>query len=67
MCRNDAAALGLGSDDLHGFLTVIPAGPYALTYWQNKGYALLPGGSTAPSTPVDSLNAADVHHAPIKL
>ncbi len=61
VCRNAAAALGLGPDDLHGFITVVPAGPYALTYWQQKGYALIPGGSTAPSTPLTSSNKADVH------
>ena len=46
VCRNAAAALGLKPDDLYGFLHVIPSGPYALTYWQNKGYALILGGAT---------------------
>ena len=47
VCRNAAATLGLKPEDLYGFLHVIPSGPYALTYWQNKGYALILGGATA--------------------
>jgi intracellular sulfur oxidation DsrE/DsrF family protein len=61
VCRNAAAALGLKPEDLHGFVTVVPAGPYALTYWQQKGYALIPGGSTTPSKPLTSANKDDVH------
>src|SRR5215475_9756143 len=29
-CRNAAAAQGFAPEDLHGFVTVVPAGPYAL-------------------------------------
>jgi hypothetical protein len=61
VCRNAAAALGLRPEDLHGFVNVVPAGPYALTYWQQKGYALIPGGSTMPSKPLTDMNKADVH------
>lgn len=60
ICRNDAAALGFKPEDLHGFVTVIPAGPYALTYWQNKGYALMAIGATAPTKPITEFNKADI-------
>ncbi len=59
ICRNDAAALGFKPEDLHGFVTVIPAGPYALTYWQNKGYAYIAIGATVPTPPFTSYNKAD--------
>lgn len=61
VCRNAAAALGLKPEDLQGFITVIPAGPYALTYWQNKGYALISVGATMPTTLVTPLNQSDIH------
>ena len=60
VCRNDAAALGFTPDDLDGFVTVIPAGPYALTYWQNKGYAYLAIGATVPTPPMSQFNKADL-------
>ena len=60
VCRNAAAALGLKPDDLYGFLHVIPSGPYALTYWQNKGYALILGGATAVTRFVTPQNRDDV-------
>ena len=60
ICRNDAAALGFKPDDLDGFVTVIPAGPYALTYWQNKGYAYIAVGATVPTPPVSQYNKADL-------
>jgi len=60
ICRNDAAALGFKPEDLHGFVTVIPAGPYALTYWQNKGYAYVAVGATMPTPPVSAYNKADL-------
>ncbi|MHB8494626.1 MAG: DsrE family protein [Casimicrobiaceae bacterium] len=63
VCRNDAAALGFKPEDLDGFVTVIPAGPYALTYWQNKGYAYIAVGATVPTPPVSSFNTADVGKA----
>lgn len=60
VCKNAAAALGLKPEDLHGFLHVIPSGPYALTYWQNKGFALLLGGTTQTTRFVTPANKADV-------
>lgn len=60
VCRNDAAALGFKPEDLHGFVHVIPAGPYALTYWQNKGYAYISGGSSKAIKPVTRHNKRDL-------
>jgi intracellular sulfur oxidation DsrE/DsrF family protein len=60
ICRNDAKALGYKPEDLHGFTHVIPAGPYALAYWQNKGYAYIPGGSSNPMKPVTKYNKNDL-------
>jgi hypothetical protein len=60
ICRNDAAALGYKPEDLHGFVHVIPAGPYAITYWQNKGYAYIAGGSSNPIKPVTKYNKTDL-------
>lgn len=59
VCRNDAAALGFKPEDLDGFVTVIPAGPYALTYWQNKGYAVMEPGATIPTKPFTKFNKGD--------
>jgi len=59
ICRNDAAALGFKPEDLHGFVSVIPAGPYALTYWQNKGYSYIAVGATVPTSPFSSFNKDD--------
>lgn len=61
VCRNAAKALGLEPKDLHGFITVVPAGPYALAYWQAKGYSLNAVGATMPTTPFSDLNKADIH------
>ncbi|MGA8007407.1 MAG: DsrE family protein [Burkholderiales bacterium] len=60
VCRNDAAALGFKPEDLDGFVTVIPAGPYALTYWQNKGYAYIAVGATVPTPPFSQYNKEDL-------
>lgn len=60
VCRNDAAALGFKPEDLDGFVTVIPAGPYALTYWQNKGYAYIAVGATEPTPPFSKYNEHDM-------
>lgn len=60
ICRNDAAALGYEPEDLHGFVHVIPAGPYALAYWQNKGYAYISGGSSNAIKPVTKYNEKDL-------
>ncbi len=56
VCRNDAKALHLEPKDLYGFITVIPAGPYALAYWQAKGYALMEMGATMPTPPFTDEN-----------
>ncbi len=60
MCRNAAAAAGFKPDDFHGFVTVVPAGPYALAYWQAKGYALNAVGATMPTPPISAMNKADL-------
>lgn len=60
VCRNAAHAQGLEPDDLHGFITVVPAGPYALAYWQAKGYSLNAVGATMPTSPISELNKADL-------
>jgi intracellular sulfur oxidation DsrE/DsrF family protein len=60
ICRNDAAALGYKPGDLHGFTHVIPAGPYALVYWQNQGYAYVSGGSSNAIKPVSEFNKNDL-------
>jgi len=61
ICRNAAAAQGFAPEDLHGFVTVIPAGPYALAYWQAKGYTMNAVGATAPTPPISALNRADIN------
>jgi intracellular sulfur oxidation DsrE/DsrF family protein len=60
ICRNAAAAEGFKPEDLHGFVTVVPAGPHALAYWQAKGYTLNAVGATMPTPPVSDLNRADL-------
>jgi intracellular sulfur oxidation DsrE/DsrF family protein len=60
VCRNAAAAQGLVPEDLHGFVTVVPAGPHALAYWQSKGYSLNAVGATMPTPPVSEFNKADI-------
>ena len=60
ICRNAAAAQGFKPEDLHGFVTVVPAGPYALAYWQAKGYTLNAVGATMPTPPITDLNRADI-------
>lgn len=61
VCRNAAAAQGIAPENLHGFITVVPAGPYALAYWQSKGYTLNAVGATMPTPPISDLNRADTH------
>ncbi|MBI3436979.1 MAG: DsrE family protein [Proteobacteria bacterium] len=63
ICRNAATAQGFKAEDLHGFTTVVPAGPYALAYWQAKGYSLNAVGATAPTPPISALNKADTNVA----
>lgn len=61
ICRNAATALGVTAEDLHGFVTMVPAGPYALAYWQAKGYSMNAAGATMPTTPFSEMNKADIH------
>jgi intracellular sulfur oxidation DsrE/DsrF family protein len=61
ICRNAATAQGFAPEDLHGFVTVVPAGPHALAYWQSKGYTLNAVGATMPTPPISELNKADIN------
>lgn len=56
MCRNAAKAAGFKPEDFHGFVNVVPAGPYALAYYQAKGYSLNAVGATMPTPPVSALS-----------
>lgn len=38
MCDNAMKAAGFKAEDMHGFITVVPAGFPELVYWQSKGY-----------------------------
>lgn len=38
MCNNAMRAAGFSTEDMHGFVTVVPAGFPELAYWQSKGY-----------------------------
>ncbi|HLU76991.1 MAG TPA: DsrE family protein [Burkholderiales bacterium] len=38
MCNNALRAAGFQPEDMHGFVTVVPAGFPELAYWQSKGY-----------------------------
>lgn len=61
ICRNAATFLGFKAEDFHGFVTLAPPAPYALAYWQAKGYALNAVGATMPITPLSELNKADTN------
>lgn len=56
VCSVAADALGFRPGDFHGFIKVVPTGAYALIYHQNKGYALMPGASTAPVDIINTYN-----------
>jgi uncharacterized protein len=60
ICRGAAASLNFVSEDFYGFTTVVPSGPYALTYWQMKGYGLIPGGFTDPQRYTNEFNKNDI-------
>ncbi|MEO5862733.1 MAG: DsrE family protein [Burkholderiales bacterium] len=64
ICRGAAAALNFVPEDFHGFTTVVPSGPYALSYWQMKGYGLIPGGLTDPQRYTNSFNKNDIPRRP---
>jgi hypothetical protein len=38
MCNNAMKAAGYEPSDMHGFITVVPAGFPEIAYWQAKGY-----------------------------
>lgn len=38
LCNNAMKAAGYSAEDMHGFITVVPAGFPELAYWQGKGY-----------------------------
>jgi uncharacterized protein len=38
MCNNAMKAAGFNAEDMHGFITVVPAGFPEIAYWQGKGY-----------------------------
>lgn len=61
ICRNAAAAQGFKPEDLHGFVDVTPAGPYALAYYQAKGYTMNAVGATMPTPPISDLNKSDIN------
>jgi intracellular sulfur oxidation DsrE/DsrF family protein len=61
ICRNAAMFLGFAAEELHGFVTLVPPAPYALAYWQAKGYTLNAVGATMPTTPLSDLNRADIN------
>ena len=60
ICRGAAASLNFVPEDFYGFTTVVPSGPYALTYWQMKGYGLIPGGFTDPQRYTNEFNKNDI-------
>jgi intracellular sulfur oxidation DsrE/DsrF family protein len=38
MCNNAMKAAGYKAEDMHGFITVVPAGFPEVAYWQGRGY-----------------------------
>lgn len=38
MCNNALRAAGFAPEDMHGIVTVVPAGFAELVYWQSRGY-----------------------------
>jgi intracellular sulfur oxidation DsrE/DsrF family protein len=38
MCNNAMKAAGFKAEDMHGFITVVPAGFPELAHWQGRGY-----------------------------
>ena len=61
ICGVAANCQGLLRKIADGFVTVVPAGPYALAYWQTKGYTLHAVGATMPTLPISELNKADIN------
>ena len=50
MCNNAMKAAGFAAEDMHGFITVIPAGFAELAYWQSRGFQYM---NPAPNSPRD--------------
>jgi uncharacterized protein len=61
ICGNAATFLGFSAEDFHGFVTLAPPAPYALAYWQSKGYTLNAVGATMPITPLSEFNRSDIN------
>jgi intracellular sulfur oxidation DsrE/DsrF family protein len=61
ICLRAASFLGFAPEDFHGFVTLAPAAPYSLAYWQAKGYTLNAVGATLPITPLSDLNKGDIN------
>ena len=38
MCNNAMKSAGYSVEDMHGFITVVPAGYPEVAYWQGRGY-----------------------------
>ena len=56
VCSIAAETLGYKPSDFHGFVSVVPTGAYAMIYYQNKGYSLMPGAATVPVDIINSYN-----------
>lgn len=41
MCNNAMHAAGYNAEDMHGFITVVPAGFPEIAYWEGRGYKYL--------------------------
>jgi intracellular sulfur oxidation DsrE/DsrF family protein len=61
ICRNAATFLGFTAEDFHGFAALVPPAPFALAYWQSKGYTLNAVGATMPTTPLSEFNRSDTN------
>jgi uncharacterized protein len=61
ICRNAATTLGFQADDFHGFTALVAPAPYALAYWQSKGYTLNAVGATMPTTALTEFNKPDAN------
>jgi len=46
MCNNAMHAAGFNAEDIHGFVTIIPAGFAEVIYMQHKGYAVIDATAT---------------------
>jgi len=38
MCNNAMKSAGFSAEDMHGFITVVPAGFPEIAYWEGRGY-----------------------------